>query len=886
MFFDPQDLFDPNKTSIFFTNRMLLASQRTNTYDRYAFLRLLSSVGMGSSPEYGVWVYGDSSNAFPSPQLMLRTKINLNYDNSAQITNANAPYVPMPTNLASWNPTAFFNNAAELILRSKIFTFTNMVGTNSTGTTVTATFGVTNIPIYRVNNPGIRYDEGIHRTLQLAANIYDATQPNPPGFFVGPPIRHPAVFRPRFGLVGSGTNAGINIIGYVQVTNAILAWKQVQSHGGFKDLSAALLDPPAILLDDNIWGVPWVVAAEKWLPQFNQYSYNTRALFTRKVLFVRHGTPAAPITNEPPQFTNQFYCMSISNNLGMDAWNAYPSNFTGSSSNGTSCYISNYVTIQVTNNYNFGFTNFMVRVLDPTTAKGKFNWSAWNGITGVRAGTNGGGFITFFPTNIVSMQSSYFSEATKSMVFFTNGIISSNGFLLADMKQTGWPVHNWTINITNHLVYALFDGTVNNGALLDFVNLGPFGSSLNFSTGEGTGNENEGLGNQGPAIDYWNQGNATDLPGSPMSIGLRNQIMNNSIRNSSADGPYINALNGTNSTISSYIFGTPADPTNVVEQLQSWVANDPIVHYTIDDLNWPGHTSPQPTAPTSVLYPLTNNLGTVSARYSPWGVQDTIGNNMLFKDPLMYAPTNWAFPTNKFPGVGWIGRVHRGTPWQTVYLKSDSPQSQTSQALWTSSWVNSPETYPTNDWALLDLFTAVPNDNAARGLLSVNQTNDAAWAAVFAGVIAPTNALGGTPISPIAGVQYLMDSQYGINNQRTNHPNGIFHKIGDILAASALTTNSPYFVGYATNYSDEIVERIPQQTLSLLKVGEPQFVIFAWGQALKPKGQPYLTAGPNYGMYTNYEITGECLTRTVCHLVHTNGLKMVIDSYNVESGNP
>jgi hypothetical protein len=74
----------------------------------------------------------------------------------------------------------------------------------------------------------------------------------------------------------------------------------------------------------------------------------------------------------------------------------------------------------------------------------------------------------------------------------------------------------------------------------------------------------------------------------------------------------------------------------------------------------------------------------------------------------------------------------------------------------------------------------------------------------------------------------------------------------------------------------------------LLKVGEPQFVIFAWGQALKPKGPPYLVfpGGLNYNIYTNYEITGECLTRTVCHLVHTNGLKMVIDSYNVESGNP
>ena len=32
-----------------------------------------------------------------------------------------------------------------------------------------------------------------------------------------------------------------------------------------------------------------------------------------------------------------------------------------------------------------------------------------------------------------------------------------------------------------------------------------------------------------------------------------------------------------------------------------------------------------------------------------------------------------------------------------------------------------------------------------------------------------------------------------------------------------------------------MVERIPQQTLGLLKVGVPQFVIYSWGQSLKPK---------------------------------------------------
>jgi hypothetical protein len=735
--------------------------------------------------------------------------------------------------------------------------------------------------------------------LQVAANIFDATQSNS---FASPygPVRHPAIFRPRFGLVNFGTtNLGLNIIGYVQVTNATIAYKQILSHGGFKELPVVLNDflsgvPDAA--DDNAWGIPWVVAAEKGLPQFNQYSYNSRALFTRKLLFVRHGTEAAPITNEPPQYTNQFYCMAISNCLGMDSWNPYPSNFTGATANGgyTTCYISNYITLQVTNNYDYGFTTVMTNVMLPNPGTG-FNWRAWNGIIGLAAGTNANGFISFFPTNIVSLEACYFSEATKSLVFFTNGIISSNGFLLADMAQsrsTGWPVHNWTLNITNHLVYVLFDGSYT-GAVLDFVNLGPFGSSLSFSSP--VVSENEGLGNTAATEDYWTQGNANDFVGSPMSIGMLNQIMNGSY-NTLSDLPYRNALLGSsNSSISTWTFGAPVDPSNIVEQLQTWVANDPLVHYSIDDLTWPGHTSPQPTAPPTILYPLTNNLGTVSARYTPWGAQDSIGPNMLFKDPLVYSPTNWAFPTNKFPGVGWIGRVHRGTPWQTVYLKADSTQSLISQALWTNTWVKSPETYPTNDWSLVDVFTTAPNDNAARGLLAVNQTNDAAWAAVFAGVIAPTNQFGGVPImpNPNNGFDYdftnLMDGPNGINAQRTNYPNGIFHKVGDILGASALTTASSFLVensGGAAVYPDEIVERIPQQTLSLLKVGEPQFVIFAWGQAIKPKGQPYLVSGLNYGMYTNYEITGECLTRTVCHLVHTNGLKMVIDSYNVESGNP
>ena len=139
--------------------------------------------------------------------------------------------------------------------------------------------------------------------------------------------------------------------------------------------------------------------------------------------------------------------------------------------------------------------------------------------------------------------------------------------------------------------------------------------------------------------------------------------------------------------------------------------------------------------------------------------------------------------------------------------------------------------------------------------------------------VAPTN------------VYNLVDGPGGINAARTLQPGGLFHHVGDIFRAPALVTN---FLG-ATNsqFSDEVTEALPQQILSLLKVGYPQFVIYSWGQSLRPKSL-YFGAGPNFNICTNYEITGEILTRTVCHVVSdplAANPKLVIDSFNIEPGN-
>jgi hypothetical protein len=908
MFYDPQDLFDASKTSGAFTNRLWLSGTRTNSDDRYMFQRLLANIGMGSQPEYGTWVFNENG------QQELRTKVNINYDNTFQITNG--PYTPMPTNLVPWKPVAFFTNAADLLLRSQTY---NYIWTNyaiqggrvvQTGVqTTNLYFGVSDIPIFRAYFPGIQYNEAVHRMLQVAANIYSTTiatnhntaNPTPLSQTLPPDVRHPFVFRPLFQVVGTPglSNWGVNIVGFTNVPDSSTAMAQLRqpfidltSNNFAIDVANGAFSSNTIN-NYNFSGIPWVVSAEKGLPQFYQYTYDNRVLLTRKVLFVRGISGGEPDTNHPPVYTNQFYCMAVSNSFGATAWNPYTTPFSGSASasGGTYYYLSNFVTVTLTNNYNYGFTTNFSVVVDPSyTLQRAINWRAWSGNPTARNNTNG--FVVLINTNIVTVPSSYFSEGSspKQLLFFTNGLASSNSFRQVDMTQNGWPVHNWVLNVTNHLVYLLSDGAfstkagqTSGHAVLDLVNLGPFGSSVSITqqvTTLGGGNTPTLAG------DPWAIGSATDLANSAKSAGLLNQI-NYGL---TADSTYYNSLNGiAGPQYQGYVFGPDLNPSNSFVEQVNFVANDPFVHYTIGDLAWPqyGDTSlPIDVNSIALLYPVTNNAGRISIRYQPWGLQgETHFDDMLFADAGVTSASAWNFPTNQYPSIGWLGRVHRGTPWQTVYFKSDNPKGNTPPQDWITDWVNTFDTYPTNDWAIADLFTTAPNDNAARGLLSVNQTNDAAWAAVLSGVIALTNVNGGVPIDPTNVYAFVDAPTNGINYIRSTNVNGLFHKVGQILQVPTLTVASPFLNGIAPNLeSDEVVERIPQQIMGLLKVGEPQFVIYGWGESLRPKTM-YLGT-PNTGLCTNYEITGEYLSRMVCHVVHTNLTpKIVVDSYNVEPSN-
>jgi hypothetical protein len=103
---------------------------------------------------------------------------------------------------------------------------------------------------------------------------------------------------------------------------------------------------------------------------------------------------------------------------------------------------------------------------------------------------------------------------------------------------------------------------------------------------------------------------------------------------------------------------------------------------------------------------------------------------------------------------------------------------------------------------------------------------------------------------------------------------GTFEHVGDILSVPQLSEQSP-FLRTVTNgiadltqqqngISDEMYEWLPQQTMSLLRCSDsPRYVIYCYGQALKPAPNSFVTSGANFGMVTNYQVVSEIATRAV-----------------------
>jgi hypothetical protein len=402
-------------------------------------------------------------------------------------------------------------------------------------------FGVGNIPVYSSANPSNGYTASLHYLLQSAANAYDATTPA---------SNSPSVFRPLF----SWSSNTLFIVGYTNVTTDFYT----QTGLGFK----ALTDP-TISSNDNVWGIPWVVGMKNNPPAFNEYCYCTAVLPQRQLLFVRAtGSDGQPDTNRPPVYTNQFFFLSVSNVFGLEVWNYSASNFPDP----VTIVTSNQVTITVTNNYDWE-TNYEFSCAT--------NWTieSWPGWTGAASDAS---FIVPLFTNVISLPSSYWSESTEQFVSI-NSTNLFNDLLPSDLMQTGWPENEWMLSVTNNVMYGLIDN--NTGQVLDFVNLGNFGSSIPIIQVL----EEQQAGLPLPANYYaleWATNGATDAPNSPMSIGVLNQIQM---------GQYEDPIFGLElvgrSDIPGPTFVDPFSPFGVIMQNCSWQAVNPRVHYTVQDLS-------------------------------------------------------------------------------------------------------------------------------------------------------------------------------------------------------------------------------------------------------------------------------------------------------------
>ena len=841
-YFDLLDFYTQASSTLGFTN-FLNRLQRAgsfplNYYDRYTFYRMLAQMGTES-------VRADTN------------KVNLNYDNRA--TNGNQILLLTATNFVEWRATNFFHTAAEQLLRSKY------------------PFGVRAIPVYPTNYFNLPYSNGVYRLLQLAANVYDATT-NRVGLSAYPYL--PTVFRPVFSRSETATSTNVWITGFVEV----LGNEPFYDNLPWVDLTLPA-DRAKITTNThvNAYGIPAIIGAKKGFPNFNEMAMKTTVQVSRnvEVFWKLSGGIGKPLQ------TNQMFLIGISNLFGVEAWNSYTQAFPRA----LDLKVKGRSVVVVTNQ------------LAPTTTLVS-KTVLINQTTNFLAGTWLGQALQLpiYTNQILLTNAAYSTLGTPHFepVGRTNRYES-----LSTVPRLG-------MAITNRLQYMLIDHAT--GRLVDYVNLDQVNTGMDLTqalmgAASGSGDSQEAA--------FW------DLTGTPpngvreqlrVALGLNRNVDWNDYNSQVGDKQkaidYFRLCMGLGGQVYTNFMQFPFKPTSPVQapfsptrkivQSTYLQANDPLVHYTIQDLVDLTRGLSTIEVGKPLLSNFTNhNLGQVNRRYAPWGGNDKVSNdpnryNLAIKDPMVSRSDDWNFPTNainKLANIGWLGRVHRGTPWQTVYLKSPVEPLRSWQ-----NWAGSVDTHPTNDWRLMDLFTTAPIETAARGLLSVNQTNLAAWSAVLSGVpvltnppvkARTTNAYDPIFIAPSSWqLKEIVTGTNGINAMRALQPDQVFAKMGDILATPALTVASPFIARQANGAlgpSDEVYERIPQEILSLLKADEPRVVIYAFGQSLTPATRSRLVQpGPFYRMVTNYTVTGEVVTKAVVRFEGPpNNPRAVTESFTI-----
>lgn len=761
------------------------------------------------------------------------------------------------------------------------------------------------------------------------------------------------------------------IIGWAQVTNAapiVYPWVDPDSPLDLRNRLTRTSEAASLFqydptTDVNLHGVPWVIGARKGFPSFNEAFWQTEVGVTRRVKLTKFPVEARYATNLTTgrpvvgSFrTNVQYLVDVTRRGSVEAWNSYAADY------------NRPYRLIVTNVFCLGFSNYVdgqYRSLVPDTDVNSrlllrltnslvvVSNQAWPG-----SKTLGGSPTSFqVPIDFVSGNRSL----TNHLLFLPPGALGAATAPSGQLLDLAVPANrrfetfyfdavrtnstpNLTVAMTNYLVYAMVDQATDR--IIDFVNLKSIALETNLLTWMAVTNVGEnfaGFAARQPG-DTFRDGhlwmtNIVDRNAPGITAGITNQVLASSLEPQSLTADiyrpfdqrsadklkavvnfryflYRDAVEQEwraygDANIRTNLNMDAIAPTRRFILTDRRAINDPLVHYTLEDLR-PGVLWVVNRGAGKVPGLTTNKFGSMLRQdmvgrdprsFAPWGLapihsgasaSGSYATDARFKDPGITRSDDWNFPSDGLPSLGWMGRVHRGTPWQTVYLKAGfaqlggnpavMPSGDATWSPWSGFLANfslnyglyqnsigplstnyNSTTEPTADWNLLHLFTTAYNDNAARGLLSVNHAGEGGWAAVLSGVnvLRPNGT--DTFIDPTGSDFAAIYTNLLL--ARLSMPNSLYTNLGGVLSTPQLTVNSPYLVGWQARVSpdsDAVVERIPQQVLGLVRQPEPYFVVYAFGQALKPAPGSLVTApGPYYGLCQNYQITSEKFTKTV-----------------------
>jgi hypothetical protein len=836
-----------------FQDRLRVAGTGPGTTNQHTFYRMLAQIGTDSAPEPMQVRKDRNTGRFNG------ARINLNYDNLEPYTADQFNY---------WTAETFFQTAADKLLQEYRFTINNNAN---------LPLSVTNLPVYPTNY----YTPAVHRVLQMTLNIFEASTTNHGATYP----YYPTALKPVFTNENGGNS--VKIMGYVRVPQNNWA---ITNALNWKDLSNATHRASLNGTSTNlfVYGVPVLIGARKGFPSFNEYIFQTVAQVERKVQIEKLETSSVATTN-------QAFFLGISNVVALEAWNSYRSNYPRTLRMVAGVEVSS----SLTNNEGFvrgtpnnpnnplfpaTFSAFSAFDISPATSPWRrMEYQIPLPMTGAAAQDRSW-------TNEVFLPYSIYSSVTRTFVP-TNQILGA-------LERGTFPNTQWVLTTTNRLRFFMFD----DGHLIDAVGLAPLVSGFNITEALHKMDQG-GPNNPTPVVslpNYWatnRVGGAAPANDRVVTLGLNRQIeramrgtpqwgASALIASKEAEGfrAFLASMNTATNVYTNW--WVPFVPQQQLYQHFVWEANDPLVHHISEDLNLKTNVPigySESFIPDKASSDIREKIGNRNVAYRPWNPGDNTDPpsdknvDPEITDPNVRSSDSWDFPTNKFATIGMLGRIHRGSPWQTIYLKSDRP----SDTKWRTLHQGGIRSNPTNDWQLADVFTVAQHPNASRGRLSVNQTNVAAWSAVLSGAEVPTlQGAGGAAtvitniIQPVAVDQNRTIEALvaGINARRGTMTGQVFSSISDLLGVRRLTMDSPFLQAPyvpnppamdATPLRDRHFEAIPETILSLVHAGDRRFVIYAFGQSLKPAPQSILTGGNFRGLVTNYEVSGELATRTV-----------------------